>query len=45
MKRREMEMYLRSAGVKSANARFTPEIGISKMGVKSANACFTPDFD
>ena len=32
-----------AAGVKSANAYFTPDCGHVCLGVKSANACFTPD--
>ena len=32
-------------GVKSANARFTPKIGMPKTGVKSANERFTPVSD
>ena len=32
-----------AAGVKSANAYFTPDCGRSFFGVKSANASFTPD--
>lgn len=34
-----------AAGVKSANAYFTPDCGRSFFGVKSANASFTPNFD